>query len=219
MLQAGHTECTKDTNLQGGAEIGTKHEKQEVVGCKHDLTDGKRTLGSVFVVERVTGILHRGAGVTNRTAVGNGIMGVTVAEFGRGIVVEWMDVKRRRKESTAWKRRRARALRGERNVSINMSITTIILTIVIGTENFADAPRSLLGLREPIEDLMEHFIIVTGGARAPGAAVTPRRYRPLALVTKERGVWLAWKAWLRRATVSWYMNFLIALCALLTLWM
>ncbi len=211
------TRSTTGTNFQGGAEIFTKRGEHGIVGNKDELTDRRRTLGSVFVVVRVTSILHRVAGVTNKMTVGSSIMAVAMSEFGMGIVIEWMDGKCRRKGSTARRRGRAMTLRGERNIHINMSITTIILTIAIDTENFVDTPRSLLNLREPFVDITEHIIIVIGGARAPGAAVTPRRYRPLALPTKERGVWLTSKAWLRRATVSWYRNFVITLCTLLIL--
>jgi hypothetical protein len=52
---------------------------------------------------------------------------------------------------------------------------------------------------KPFEGTVENIVNTAGGARAPGVAVTPRRYRPLALPTQERGVWLTGTAWLRRA--------------------
>ncbi len=72
--------------------------------------------------------------------------------------------------------------------------------------NFADTQ---LG-KEPFVDFTEYIFLVTSGARALGVAATSRRYRPLALTTKERGVWLTLQAWLRRATVSGYKKLLNA---------
>ncbi len=134
---------------------------------------------------------------------------ITGAELGRRIVGEWMDRAHRR--GTAWRRRRARALREARNIYTIPSITTIILTVIINLENVADTPMGQLGIQGPFEVVTEHLVIGTTGAWALGVATTPRRYRPLALATKERGVWLTSQAWLRRATVSWYKNVLYAL--------
>ncbi len=90
-------------------------------------------------------------------------------------------------------------MHGTLSIAIMHRITNII-TVTINTENSADAPM-IFRSKEPYMANVEQFVIIALGARAPGAAVTPRRYRPLALPTKERGDWLTWTAMLRRASV------------------
>ncbi len=92
---------------------------------------------------------------------------------------------------------------GTHTVYIILSIATIIFII---SENLADTPMG----KQLVMDLVKYILTVNSGARAHGGAATSRRYRPLALPTKERGVWLTWQAWLRRATVSGCRKFLIA---------
>ncbi len=118
--------------------------------------------------------------------------------------------------TTAWKEEMMARFRGARDRHIIIPIvlmhrTVSIISIACITENFAIKMWTRLQLN-PYEGLTENIVNTAGGARAPGVAVTPRRYRPLALPTKERGAWLTGTAWLRRALlVQPYREFLITM--------
>ncbi len=209
-------------NLEIGIAVFVKHVMHNCTKSWITRADGNGTtvvlkgvLESDFVVGRVTDLVLRDTGDVSWMMVGITIEIVIKSKCRRGIGSVRMDERCRRKGSTTWKWERTRTFRITLIIRINLSIAITISSIAIDAESFADTPNP----REPFVDVTENLTAMTFGARAPGAAVTPRRYRPLALPTKERGVWLTWRAWLRRALrVSWYMNFVIALGTLLTLW-
>ncbi len=86
-------------------------------------------------------------------------------------------------------------------------ILPLILHICI-TGDIADAHLGLLLVFMPFGATAMNLGNTTFGARAPGVAVTPRRYRLPTEVTRLGRAWLAWKVYLYRGLLhSSYMKF------------
>jgi hypothetical protein len=83
----------------------------------------------------------------------------------------------------------AEAACGRTNWSAETSPSYIVI-LNIPVENMDDTQE----IKEMVSVVAPFVDFRTIGARALGAAVTLRRYRPSARLTKEEGVWLTWPA-------------------------
>jgi hypothetical protein len=182
----GHTKSTGEVGIQETGGFNCTHVEEEVKG------GGSERMNEIWLWDET--------GATEIRESGRNGARVTEAEVGRRMVGARTQEARGRE--AAWRTWRMWSYRGTHTIHIILSITTITFIIAV---NFADTPMG----KQLVMDLTKYILIVTSGARAPGVAATPRRYRPLALPTQERGVWLTLQAWLRRATVSGYTKFLI----------
>ncbi len=84
---------------------------------------------------------------------------------------------------------RVEAACGRTNQAEAASSTNIIFYLIAAVDMV-----DTLSFQEPFNQEEPYADLETVGARALGAAVTLRRYRPSARLTKEEGVWLTWPA-------------------------
>ncbi len=147
---------TKDADFQREAKSGGEHGDRMIA------------TGGLFRTERRRSC--RGARSTEEEETGRIGTRVKEVELGRRKMVERMNRELRR--GTAWMRRRARVIRGDRDIYTIPFINTIIFTIVTNAVSFVDTLINQKSLVEPYEGLIVHLLIVTAGARAPGVAAT-----------------------------------------------